>query len=317
MKNNEWSFVYIADIQPGSPRSYRFNPAWMENWLTAKKQIMDLNPEFVLIGGDITRDGTIHDGEFEEMKNEFDSMGIEYHAIPGNMDVGNKCTNVQGAVAGRRDPELNITSDNLRRYEQFFGSSQWSFVHNNLRVTGFCDMLMGSGLPEEKELWEFLKSLSKQPRCEHHIILTHYAMFVQTPDEKQYDLSKLDEYYEWYFSLDKVHRERLLPIFHECGVNRMITGHIHCRKDFEFDGISYNLSPGTCFGQWDDKWSDGCNDLGFYFYTVNGTEMSKEFIPLAKVSERTDAYGPGGHPPPEEWDYSKAVSQPPFKPWFK
>ena len=311
--NNEWNFVYIADIQPGSPRSYRYNPAWMENWQTAKKQIMELQPEFVLVGGDITRDGTLHDGEFEEMKAELDSMNIEYHAIPGNMDVGNKCTNIQGAVSGRRDPELNITSKELSRYEKFFGPSQWTFSHKNIRVTGFCDMLMGSGLPEEKNLWKFLNSLRELPQNEHHIMLTHYAMFIQTPDEKQYDLSKLDEYYEWYFSIDKIQRERLLPIFHECGVNRMITGHIHCRKDFEFDGISYNLAPGTCFGQWEDKWQDGDNSLGFYLYTVNGTEMSKEFIPLAKVSTRTDAYGPSGHPPPEERDYSKALKRTSFQ----
>ncbi len=313
MKKDQWTFVYIADIQPGSPRSYRFNPAWMENWRTAKKQIMELQPEFVLVGGDITRDGTIHDGEFEEMKSELDSMNIEYHAIPGNMDVGNKCTNIQGAVAGRRDPELNITGENLSRYEKFFGPNQWTFSCKNIRVTGFCDMLMGSGLPEEKKLWEFLESLKDLPPCEHHIILTHYAMFIQTPDEKQYDLSKLDEYYEWYFSIDKEPRERLLPLFKECGVNRMITGHIHCRKDFCFDGINYDLAPGTCFGQWENKWPDGDDSLGFYLYTVNGTEMNKKFIPLEKLSTRTDAYGPGGHPPPEQWDYSKAREKPSFQ----
>ena len=312
-----WHFIYVADIQPGSPRSYRYNPAWMENWQTAKKQIMDLKPEFVLVGGDITRDGTLHDGEFEEMKSELDSMGIKYHAIPGNMDVGNKCTDVQGAAKGRRDPEINITSDNLHRYEKYFGLSQWSFTHKNVKVTGFCDMLMGSNLPEEKELWNFLESLPELPPCEHHLVLMHYAMFIQHPDEKNYDISNINEYPDWYFGIDYDQRKRLLPIFREAGVTRVVTGHIHCSKDFNFNGISYDLAPGTCFGQWDDKWPDGDDSLGFFLYEVKGNELTKEFIPLEKVSTRTDAYGPGGHPPPEEWDYSVAYIQPSFKPWFK
>lgn len=49
-----WMFVYVADIQVGSPRSFRFQPAWNENWETARKQIIDINPEFLLIGGDPT-----------------------------------------------------------------------------------------------------------------------------------------------------------------------------------------------------------------------------------------------------------------------
>jgi predicted phosphodiesterase len=317
MKNKEWNFVYIADIQPGSPRSYRYNPAWMENWLTAKKQIIELKPEFVLVGGDITRDGTLHDGEFEEMKNELDSMGVKYHAIAGNMDVGNKCSDIQGAVEGRRDPELNITSQNLARYEKYFGPSQWSFIYKNVRITGFCDMLMGSGLQEEKGLWNFLEALPTLQACEHHLVLTHYAMFIQHPDEKNYDISNLDEYYDWYFSIDYDHRKRLLPIFQKSGVSRVVTGHIHCRKDFNFDDINYDLAPGTCFGQWHEKWPDGNDSLGFFNYKVNGNGITKEFIPLKKLSLRTDVYGPGGHPPEEEWNYSAARIQPPFKPWFE
>ena len=26
-----WTFVHIADMQPGSPRSFRYNPNWDDN----------------------------------------------------------------------------------------------------------------------------------------------------------------------------------------------------------------------------------------------------------------------------------------------
>ena len=82
-----WTFVYVADMQPGSPRSYRFRPAWAENWQTARRLIVSLKPEFLLIGGDVTRDGSIHTWELEAMKASFDGMGIPYRVIPGNMDI--------------------------------------------------------------------------------------------------------------------------------------------------------------------------------------------------------------------------------------
>ncbi len=30
-----WSFLHICDMQPGSPRSFRFNQRNMDNWQTA------------------------------------------------------------------------------------------------------------------------------------------------------------------------------------------------------------------------------------------------------------------------------------------
>ena len=45
---SEWSFVYVTDIQPGSPKSFRFDPRHRENWQTARRQIVELRPEFLL-----------------------------------------------------------------------------------------------------------------------------------------------------------------------------------------------------------------------------------------------------------------------------
>ena len=46
--------------------------------------------------------------------------------------------------------------------------------------------------------------------------------------------------------------------------------------------------------------------MGFYVYDVDGKKMTRQFVPLEKVSKRTDGYGPGGHPKPEARDYSLA-----------
>lgn len=87
-----WKFVHLADIQFGSPRSFRFEPAWNENWYTAKEQILRIKPDLILLGGDLSADGWLHRFEPEAIKAELDSLPFPYHAIPGNMDVGNKHT---------------------------------------------------------------------------------------------------------------------------------------------------------------------------------------------------------------------------------
>ncbi|RKY26198.1 MAG: hypothetical protein DRP83_04800 [Planctomycetota bacterium] len=301
-----WTFIHVADIQPGSPRSYRYDPSLMENWKQARKQILELNPELLLVGGDITRDGSIHKWELEDMKADFDSMGIPYHVIAGNMDTGNKHTNKQGPDSARDDIALNITSEQIQQFESVFGPSKWSFLHKNVRISGFCDMLIGSGLPEEKELWKWLDEQKHLPTAAHHLWLMHYAMFRDTLDEPFFDIENPDQYMDWYFSVDQKNRDRLMDIFKATGATRCITGHIHCRKDHFADGIHFDLAPATCGNQWTDRWPDCDGSEGFFRYDVDNDKMTKTFVPLDKVSKRTDGYGPGGHPKPEARDYSLA-----------
>ena len=52
-----WTFVHVTDIHVGSPKSFRFQPALNENWHTAREQILEIQPDLLLVGGDLTRDG--------------------------------------------------------------------------------------------------------------------------------------------------------------------------------------------------------------------------------------------------------------------
>ncbi len=309
MDRKNWTFVYVADIQPGSPKSFRFNPQHRENWQTARQQIIELKPEFLLVGGDLTRDGSIHKWELEEIKEDLDNMGIPYYVIPGNMDTGNKHTRKQGAMTDRDDISLNITSEQIKQFESVFGPSKWTFQYRNVRVWGFCDMLVNSGLPEERELWDWLESQKNLPKTDHHIWLMHYALFINHPKEGNFDITDPEQYLDWYFSIDEPGRTRLLEIFQATkGIytTRVITGHIHCRREYFFDGIYFDFAPATSFAQWTDKWPDGDGTLGFFLYQVEGSVLKKRFIPLKKVSTASGAYGPGGHPKPSERDYSLA-----------
>ena len=305
-----WTFVATADIQPGSPKSYRYRPAWIENWMTAKRQILEINPDILLVAGDLTRDGSIHRFELEEMKAELDSLPFPYHIVPGNMDTGNKHTTIKGTKnqddVRMDDFDLNVTSAQLQQFSEVFGSLQWSFVHKNVRFSGFSDVAIGSGLPEEEAFWKWAGSLAGKINEEHHVWIMHYALFVDDFKETNWDITNPDEYIAWYFSIDEPHRSRLMNLFKSTQTDIVISGHIHCRKVHHAEDIRFDLAPSTAFPQWSDHWDDGDPSLGFLRYDVRDNEIECNFMPLEKVSEDKRNYGLGGHPKPEYRDYSLA-----------
>ncbi len=302
-----WSFVFATDIHVGSPRSFRFAPAWNENWNTAKRQIVNIHPDLLIVGGDLTRDGGLpeHKFELEQIKADLDSLPFPYRVTPGNMDTGNKHTGVNGPNNSRNDVALNIDSQDLERFSDVFGPYCWSFVHKNVRFSSFCDMVAGSRLPEEKPFWEWMAEQTGQPKARHHVWMMHSPLFVDRLDEPNYDITDPDQYLSWYFGIDEPHRSRIFDVFQKTGANVVLSGHVHCRKTHIAHGITFDIGPSTAFSQWGDHWPDGDASLGFMKYRVDDTGVTSQFIPLAEKSD-AKGYGPGGHPPPEERDYSIA-----------
>ncbi|MFC1453702.1 metallophosphoesterase family protein [Verrucomicrobiota bacterium] len=305
MNIHPWTFVHVADMQPGSPRSFRFNPAWAENWRTAMEQIRQISPDLVLVGGDLTRDGSLHDFEFAAARADLNALGCPCHVIPGNMDTGNKHAPCQGARNDRNDLELNVTSEQIRRFARYFGAVNWTFVHKNVRFTGFYEALAGSGLPEEDEMWQMLEKLRRLPRADHHVVITHYPLFLDTIDDQTFDLTNMEEYILWYFSIDREHRFRIVKLLKAAGVNIIISGHIHCFKKDVVDGVRYIKAPATAMSQLSARWPDTDGTMGFLQFKVTKDGIRDELIPLQKIST-AKGYGPGGHPKPEKRDYSIA-----------
>jgi 3',5'-cyclic AMP phosphodiesterase CpdA len=268
---------------------------------------MELNPDLMVIGGDITRDGSVHDFEFQEMKDSLDSMQIPYYAIPGNMDTGNKHTDTQGPKPERDDIGLNVTSEQLQRFSRFFGEFPWSFVHKNVRFSGFYTALAGSGLPEEEQMWQWLDDLKNLPPARHHIMTNHYALYIDDMDEPNFDVTNPESYPAWYFGIDQPHRQRIFEAYKAAQVDMVFSGHIHCRRPVQVvDGMRFYKSPATVFAQFADRWEDGDPTLGFYHCRVTDEDVEVVFVPMERESTATGTWGKGGHIRPEDRDYSLA-----------
>ena len=300
-----WTFVHTTDIHIGSPKSYRYEPRYNENWQTARQQIIEIAPEFLLVGGDLTRDGYIHDYEMWAAKQELEALPFPYYTIPGNVEGGNKYVEVQGGYEMIDDLAENVSFDRLHRFEDWFGAFPWSFVHKNVRCSGFFAVVAGSGTPQEQQMWQWLKDLADQPKAKHHVMITHCPLFVDDIDEPNFDHTVREQYKKWYANIDQPHRARIFQAFKAAGVDVAISGHLHNYRTDVVDGITFIKAPATNKPQWRDYWSDARPEVGFLRFDVAGDKLEHEFVGLKRVSS-AKGYGPVGHPRPENRDYSIA-----------
>jgi predicted phosphodiesterase len=319
---SSWTFLHVNDSHMGTPRSYRFRPAINQRWAAIKRQLEVENAELLLHGGDLTRDGETHEFEYLQAREDLDTLPFPSFIIPGNMDVGNKTADTNGDKSkGPRawdwhDPDLNLTGDRLDLFASYFGPIHWSFVHRNVRFTGFYAGVAGSGLPQEQRMWRMLERLSQLPSTEHHVAVMHYWPFIERLDEPAWDLTDADQYYDWYFSIDPPHRQRLWDLLCKAKVDILFCGHVHTGRSVQVvDGIQlYRTQPAGNTGQLSERWPDADTRFGYQRCVVSESGIEVSFVVGDDQCDEFDSFGPWGHPAVEERDYSVAREQPPLTP---
>lgn len=311
-----WRFVHVNDHHLGTRRSYRYRPAMAARWEAIKRQMIALGPELLLVGGDLTRDGDTHEFEYQNAREDLDSLPFPSFVIPGNMDVGNKHTDREGPGADRSDIALNMTSARLSLFASWFGPIQWSFLHREVRFTGFYAAVAGSGLREEERFWRFIERLPELPPARHHVAMMHYWPYIDAPDEPTWDITKREEYHAWYFGLDQPHRGRLLAALAAANVSVLLCGHVHTGRPVEQVGAMrvYKTPAAGNTAQMTKRWPEVETRQGFQLCEVGADEITVRFIPADDQSPETGGWGPGGHPRLSDRDYSLAQEHPPLAP---
>jgi len=282
-----------------------------------------VDAQFLLHGGDLTRDGDIHEFEYQQARADLDQLPFPSFVIAGNMDVGNKHTQVSGSKPkwekrglGWHDPDLNMTGERLDLFSAYFGPLQWTFLYRDVRFTGFFAAVAGTGLPHEDRFWELLERLPTLPKARFHVAVMHYWPFIEQPDEPAWDLTQPEQYDNWYFSIDPPHRQRMWTQLQAAGVDTLFCGHVHTGRPAQtVDGIRVFRTPAAGnTSQMADRWPEVETRFGFHRCEVTENEINVQFIPGDDQCEEFGTYGPLGHPAPEARDYSIAQEQPPLSP---
>jgi len=314
--DHPWTFLHVNDSHMGSTRSFRFRPAINRRWAAIKQQISGIDADLLLHGGDLTRDGDIHEFELRQAQEDLETLPFPVFVIPGNMDVGNKHTGRSGTWREWDDTRLNMTAERLDLFASWFGPACWTFLHKGIRFTGMFAAVAGSGLPHEDRMWRMLERLPGLPAARHHVAVMHYWPFIEQPDEPTWDITDPEQYDNWYFSIDPPHRGRLLELLKSAGVEILFCGHVHTGRPVqEVDGIRLYRTPAAGnTAQMDDRWQDAETRFGFHRCDVSDSGIEVTFVPGEDQCEEFGTWGPWGHPAPEERDYSLATEQPSLEP---
>ncbi|HJN15176.1 MAG TPA: metallophosphoesterase [Armatimonadota bacterium] len=312
-----FTFLHINDHHLGTPRSYRYRPSMTRRWEAIKRQMVRTNADLLLVGGDIARDGDTHEEEYALAREDLDTLPFPSHVIPGNMDVGNRHTDREGPRTGRSDIALNMTSERLQLFASHFGPVNWTFMHRDVRFTGFFAAVAGSGLREEERFWRFMERLPELPSGRHHVAMMHYWLYIESIDEPNYDIALPDEYLLWYFGIDEPHRSRIFELLKAAGVDVLFCGHVHTGRPVEVvDGIRICKAPAAGnTAQLTDRWDEIETTQGFSLCSVTDGGIDVTYVLGDDQSaDESDTYGPGGHPTLQARDYSIAPEQPPLAP---
>ena len=210
----DFTFVQISDTHIAK------DPAFSARYTEVVRQINKLKPDFVIHTGDAIM------GLSPENAALFKDIGkpltVPMYLVPGNHDVGRP---------------TEIKPRKIAAWKEAFEYDRISFQHEDCAFIGLNSNLWASGLPEEKEQLDWLKSELKNAEGKRIFIFQHHAPFIDKPSDPN----------GGYFTIDNPARSELLDLFKAGHVEAVLTGHVHRSNESVYDGICFVSTPATSF----------------------------------------------------------------------
>ncbi len=201
--------------------------AYTKHFVEAIRQINAAKVDLVLIAGDLAdRSQPEEWSAFRELIRGFEAPVL---FVPGNHDVGPKPN------SGK---EGTVNSQRYAKFVEAMGPGFWVKEVPGLKVVGITTSLLGSSLPEENEQWSFLEQTLSVPSKAPTVLLTHYPLFVETPDEPG----------GGYWNVEPAPREKLLSLLKNGQVKAVLSGHLHRPISHQLDGMLFLGAPPISFG---------------------------------------------------------------------
>jgi len=242
-KKQPFTFVQICDTQLGMG-GYQHD---VDTFTRAVEQINALNPDFVVICGDLVHDRNA--ASFSDFKRIKSAFTVPCYCVPGNHDVGNE-----------------PSKESLRNYREVIGADHSSFEHKGYTFALVNTQLWKGPLAGEtvvQDAW-LVQTLAAAKKKESPVfVVGHYPLFLEQPMES-----------EKYSNLPQAKRAELLALFEPYGVVAMLGGHTHRLIINDYKGIQ--LVNGETTSKNFDK-----RPMGFRLWSIAGQRpFLHEFIPV-------------------------------------
>lgn len=237
-----FTFVQLCDTQLGMG-GYEHD---IKTFRQAVKQINELNPDFVIICGDLVHNPT--DSSYSDFKRIRNGFKMPCYCAPGNHDVG------------------NIPNDTtLSYYRKTIGKDYYEFQNKGYSFIVTNSQLWKVDIKNESEKHDnwFKKTLKKQNHKQHPVfIIGHYPLYTVSADEE-----------EGYFNLPMIKRQELLKLFQKNHVTAYLSGHTHKTVINQHKNIQL-VSGETTSKNFDT------NPLGFRLWQVSLDTIKHRFVSL-------------------------------------
>jgi 3',5'-cyclic AMP phosphodiesterase CpdA len=198
------------------------------NWRRACAVANRLTPDAVIVSGDLCINGPDSDAEIAFAAAALRELAPPVYAIPGNHDVGDE-------PPGQEADQI-IDARRLQRWLSAFGADRFAFALGGWRVIGLNAQLLGSELPQESEQDAWLEAeLARGPQP--IMLVLHKPLFQQSADEAELTAT----------SVNPEPRARLMRRLRTAPVRLVVSGHLHCHRDMERDGVRYVWAPSPAF----------------------------------------------------------------------
>jgi len=236
-------FAQLCDTQLGFG-GYEHD---MKSFRQAVKQINALNPDFVVICGDLVN--TPNEQSFADFNKIKEKFSVPCYCVCGNHDVGNK-----------------PTPESLQYYRKWIGEDYYSFEHKGYVFVFVNTQLWKAPVKGESEKHNSWFAATLKAAANKHarvFVVGHYPLFVKKPDEA-----------EKYMNLPLAKRKELLNLFEKRGVVAMLGGHTHRLIINNYKGIQL-VSAETTSKNFDKR------PLGFRIWrVVDPRPFKHDFVSL-------------------------------------
>ncbi len=238
-----FSFIQLADTQLGFG-GYMHD---MQSFEQAVEQINELNPDFVVICGDLVN--VPCDSSYADFNRIKARLKVPCYCTPGNHDM----------------QKLPGDTSFFTTYRKVIGKDYYSFKHKGCSFIVANTQLWKTDIKGESEKYDrwFVETIKTLRSGRHPLfVIGHIPLYVSEPEEKKA-----------YFNVDPAKRKEILDLFTESNVVAYLSGHTHKLVCNEYNGMQL-VSCETTSENFDKR------PFGFRLWKVSSDSISHHFIPL-------------------------------------
>ncbi len=228
----------------------------------------ELRPDLVVNSGDI---GILDPDAAEDRQvalRAHERFDAPVRFVPGNHDVGQSGHNPWMGIS--------VTSDRVQRFRSDLGRDHWVEMVGGWAVVGLDSEVMGSGLSEEAEQWNWLADTAKGLAGTATIVFLHRPLSPLVGSSASPDHA---------LSLDEGDRDRLLAALQPVDLRAVGSGHLHrytCDIEGDFAAVS---APSTAFIVNQKGLGSGLVQLGVVEYSTDGDALDIKYRTTSLLEE--------------------------------